>query len=456
MKKLITLLATAILNDAFLIFNLPTAQAQIITTVAGNGTGGYSGDGGQATAAELYGPEGMAFDAAGNLYIADFADNVIRKINTLGIITTVAGNGYGATTSGGFSRDGGQATAAELYYPSDVAIDAEGNLYISDANNHRIRKVNTAGIITTIAGNGTVGYTGDGGPATNAGLQTVYGLLFDPAGNLYLTDEQHNVVRKINTAGIITTIAGNGTSGNSGNGGQATNAQLSAPARLAMDAIGNLYIVDVDNNNVRKINMAGIITTIAGNGTLSYSGDGGPATAAGLHAPDGITLDAAGNIYINDFGDNHVRMINTAGIITSIAGDGFNGFSGDGGPATVAELNGPVAVIFDTQGNLYISDNENSRIRKITNVVQAGIEQFSMQNEGFSIYPNPTNSMLNLSISQFDNLKMQDVEVTNTLGEFVYHCQIGSSSNCQIDVSGLQSGVYFVRVGATTQKFVKQ
>ena len=303
MKKLITLLALAFCLNA---------KAQIITTVVGNGTGAYAGDGGQATAAEIgcngfcNGLGNITFDALGNLYIADADNNRIRKVNTVGIINTIAGNG-----TAGYSGDGGQATAAEIY-ANALAFDATGNLYIAAGAN--IRKVNTLGIIATIAGNGTVGYNGDGGQATAAEI-SAYRIVMDGAGNLYISD-WNNRIRKVNTAGIITTIAGNGTNGYSGDGGQATAAELWTPEGINIDAIGNLYIADWGNNKIRKINTLGIISTLAGNETSCYSGDGGQATAAELRLPSDVAIDALGNIYIADASNNLIRKVNTSGIIT--------------------------------------------------------------------------------------------------------------------------------------------
>jgi len=338
-------------------------NAQIITTIAGNGTNAYTGDGGQATSAELYAPVQLKFSAAGDLYFADWANNAIRKINTAGIISTIAG---GNSTQSGFSGDGGQATNAKLSAPQAVTFDAAGNLYISDENNSRIRKVNTAGIITTIAGNGTIGFNGDGGQATAADINPK-GMTFDAAGNLYIADFNNSRIRKINTAGIISTVAGTGTSGFSGDGGQATAAALRYPYDVVFDDAGNLYIADSYNNCIRKVNSAGIITAIAGNGNLGYSGDGGLATAAKLYQPTGMAFDASGNLYIADSFNNRIRKVNTAGIITTVAGTTTYGYNGDGIQATAAKLYYPIGVTLDASScNLYIGDMDNYRIRKVS------------------------------------------------------------------------------------------
>ncbi len=337
-----------------------TINAQIITTIAGNGTAGYIGDGGQATVAELKSPGWVTVDASGNLFIADELNNCIRKVTTLGIISTLVGNG-----TQGYSGDGGQASLAQLYKPSAIAIDVYGNLYISEYGNNCVRKVNTAGIITTVAGNGMAGFSGDGGQATAANLRS-YGVAVDAVGNIYIADGPNSRVRKVNTLGIISTIAGNGTMGFSGDGGQATAAMLNYPQRIVVDAVGNIFISDASNNRIRKIDNSGAINTVAGNGTAGYTGDGGFATSAQINTPLGINVDVFGNLYISDRNNNRIRKVNTSGIISTIAGNGTGGFSGDGGQATAAELNSPEGLSIDASNNLYIADFNNNRIRKVT------------------------------------------------------------------------------------------
>jgi sugar lactone lactonase YvrE len=336
-----------------------------MATVAGNGTLGYSGDGGPATSAELYGPGVVAVDAPGNLYIADLYDNRIRKVAAgTGTISTVAGNG-----TPGYSGDDGAATSAELNYPSGVAADSAGNLYIADTNNHRIRKVaaNT-GTITTVAGNGTLGYSGDGGAATGAELDTPGGVAVDSAGNLYIADTNNHRIRKVAAStGTITTVAGNGTKSYSGDGGPATNAELHYPDGVDVDSAGNLYIADTNNHRIRKVAASTeIISTVAGNGTPGYSGDGDAATAAELYSPYVVWVDSAGNLYIADTNNHRIRQVDAGtGTISTVAGNGTPGDSGDGGVATAAALNLPFGVAVDGPGNLYIADFGNGRIRKV-------------------------------------------------------------------------------------------
>ena len=266
---------------------------------------------GPATSAELKGPQGVSVDSAGNLYIADYGNSRIRKVNAAtGVITTVAGNG-----SGVYSGDGGPATSAGFVAPGEVIVDSAGNLYITDYNGCRIRKVTAGtGVITTVAGNGTVGYSGDGGPATSAAFHYPGGVGIDSAGNLYIADQYNDRIRKVSaTTGIITTVAGNGTQGYSGDGGPATSAELYYPGTIAIDSANNVYFSDQFNNRIRKIDAkTQVISTLAGTGPSAYSGDGGAATRAKLGGALGISLDSAGDIIIADFGNNRIRKVDVS------------------------------------------------------------------------------------------------------------------------------------------------
>lgn len=335
----------------------------LITTIAGNGDGpGYFGDGGPATAAQLGAPVGIALDGAASLYIADGFAIRIRKIGTSGTISTVVGSGtFGAGSIG----DGGVASAAQLFFPNSVATDRMGNLYIADSNNHRVRKIASDGTISTVAGQGIGGYGGDGGAATAAQLAFPKSIAFDSAGNVYIADWGNNRIRKIASDGTISTVAGNGTSGYSGDGGLATAAQLNYPSGVAVDGVGNLYIADSHNNRIRKVDGNGILSTVAGNGISGFSGDGGVAALAQLSNPSGIVTDSAGDLYIADSGNNRVRKVAIDKTIATVAGDGAKGYSGDGGIANEAQLTLPTGVAVDTAGNLYIADSGNYRIRKV-------------------------------------------------------------------------------------------
>ncbi|HXB40704.1 MAG TPA: T9SS type A sorting domain-containing protein [Bacteroidia bacterium] len=348
----------------FLLFSITVSfsQAQIITTYAGNGIGAYGGDNGPAVNASISEPEGIAFDDSGNVYIADEGDNVVRKVNSLGIITTVAGSGVI-----GYSGDNGPATSAKLTSPTTVAFDKNGNMYISDTYNNVIRKVTKAGIITTFAGNGFGGYSADGVAATSTSLDLPECVTLDDTGNVYIADAGNNRIRKVNLAGIISTIAGNGMAAYGGDNGIATAAKLSYPTAVLIDTVNHkIFISDNGNNRIRVINSTGIISTCAGTGIPGYSGNGAPATNAQLKGPHGLAFDKFGNIFIADAGNSVIRKINSTGIISAYAGNGTNGYSGDNGPAILAKISSAPAMNFDAANNLYIGDYANSRVRKVS------------------------------------------------------------------------------------------
>ena len=506
--------------------------AGVITTIAGNSTQGFTGDGGPATAASLNYPEGVALDSEGNVYVADCGNRRIRRIDTAGVITTIAGNG-----AAGYAGDGGPATAASLGCVSGIAIDSAGNVYLSDTGNHRIRRIDTAGVITTIAGNGAAGYAGDGGPAIMASLayprnlaldsegsvlyvaddgnrrvrvvtltsqelvvplglsgdairlqvsddgrvalfgrplevgsrvvaangrtyaldhtvsgglnatyvpdrqalglgahspielmrdeggswrlggeivhsghrysqggrdyvldvvgghwrlashmlRTVAGhkdvadgvsaaaaklyfpsaVAIDSGGNIYLADRENDRIRRVDAAGKVTTFAGTGDRAYEEDGGPASRASLDRPSGVAVDAVGNVYIADTGNHRVRRIDLAGTIETLAGTGLAGDSGDGGPATSARMRNPIGVAVDAVGNVYIADTGNHRVRRIDLAGTIETLAGTGLAGDSGDGGPATSARMHNPIGVAVDVSGGVFVADFDNHRIRRI-------------------------------------------------------------------------------------------
>jgi hypothetical protein len=353
--------------------------AATISTVAGTGTAGYNGDGIQATSAELS-PLDVKLDSAGNLYIADQGNQRIRKVKaSTGVISTVAGNG-----TGGYNGDNIPATSAELYYPAGVAVDIAGNIYMADHLNQRIRKVTAStGFISTVTGNGTTGYSGDGGKATSAVLDEPLGLAVDTAGNVYIADTYNHRIRVVNTgtaqitiantvipAGDIATVAGDGSGGYNGDNIAATSAELYYPYGVGVDTAGNIYIADSSNYRIRKVTAStGIISTVAGDGSFGHSGDGGPATNATLDFPSDVAADTAGNFYIADRYNSRVRKVTAStGFISTVAGGGTGCAEetdsvGDGCPAISAELNGPYGVAVDSAGNIYIGDAGNSRIR---------------------------------------------------------------------------------------------
>jgi len=339
-----------------------------IDTVAGDADWVYKvgDDGIAATQAPIFLPTGVVADAADNFYISDSSNNRIRRVDAVtGLISTVAGTG-----TPGYSGDGGPATAAMISNPAGIVIDGAGNLYFADAGNHAIRRIDAVSEwITTVAGVPTEsGYSGDGSAATSAKLSLPEGLAFDTAQNLYIADTGNNVVREVNaTTGTISTFAGTGSAGFYGDGSAATGARLNAPWSVTVGGDGALYIADSGNNAVRKVGADGVISTVAGNATQGYSGDGGVATQAQLHAPASVVFDPAGNMYIADSGNNRVRKVyaSTQSILT-IAGTNSEQFTGDAGPATLASLYGPYALFLDQAGNLYIVDMFHNRVRRIS------------------------------------------------------------------------------------------
>jgi uncharacterized protein (TIGR03437 family) len=338
----------------------------VITTVAGNGTMVFSADGGPATKAAIGIPPDVAVDSAGNLYIVDRNNNRIRKVDTSGTISTFAGNG-----TSGFSGDGGPATSAALFLPIAIAVDGAGNVYIADGGSNGLRKVDTKGIINSVA---VISLT-------LSRISSPGGVTVDSAGNVYISDLNGSAIYRLDKSGVLTTVAG-GAFGFSGDGGAATKAALYFPSGVAVDSVGNIYFADKGNNRVRKVDTKGIITTFAGTGTAGYSGDGGAATSAklGLNltmAFQGISVDSAGNVYIADPQNNRIRMVNPSGIISTFAGNGTpfatgSLGNGDGGPPASASVQQPNGVKVDSAGNIFIADTNHNLIRKVTGAATTG------------------------------------------------------------------------------------
>lgn len=430
--------------------------SQNINTIAGNGIAGFSGDGGPAIAAQIDYPKSICFDPSGNLYIADWSNHRIRKIDLSGNISTFAGNGTQAYTG-----DGGSAILASTSgVIHDIVSDNAGNIYFPDFYFHVVRKINTNGIISTIAGTGTSGHTGDGGLAKIATLNYPTGIAIDATGNIYIAEMDY--IRKITPAGIITTIAGNINTTASGNGGPAVLANVFQPIGMAFDSKSNLIFADQGHNQIRKITPTGIISAFAGTGSIGYNGDGGLATLAEFNNPHDITFDVNGNLFIGDYMNNVIRMVDTVGIIHTIAGNGFNAgtsngsFSGDGGLPLFAGFYYPTSVAFDGNGKLYICDNGNSRIRKVN--TEVGINEL-LNNCNISIYPNPTNDIIivsNLFPKNQSSLTPDSdkINIYDNLGELVLSSEI-TTTNLQLDLTNFTSGIYYLKTSSISKKIIK-
>lgn len=365
----IALAAAALLVYAWL---LTPSTGPRIETVAGTGRGdhalgGYSGDSGPAIHAQLVFPLAVALDQAGDLYINDGA--TLREVDPRGTILTIAGGGLRPIGDGAF------ATSTALGDVNGLAVDRSGVAYLSvsdflppipPSSNQFVLRLTPDLRLFRVAGTAAAGYGGDGAPALEAKLREPAGLAIAADGTLYIADSGNHRVRRVGTDGIITTYAGNGRAGPLGDGGAAVEAELNNPVALALDAAGNLFIADLGNNRIRKVSTQGTISTVAGSSSIyGYSGDGGPATAARLSLPSGVAVDAHANLYIADTGNDRIRRVDGRGVITTVAGNGHRGFAGDGGPATAAELNGPVGIALDARGSLYIADEVNHRVRRV-------------------------------------------------------------------------------------------
>lgn len=448
-KVLAHILVISLLTTVFpeLFGNLAYARSNdIIRTVAGTGGAGSDGDGGLAIAAEVNGPRGIVFDSDGNLYISDTDGNRVRKVDhATGEIMTVAGNG-----TRGYSGDSGPAISAQLSEPMGLAFRA-GELYIADSANSRVRKVDAMGKITTVAGTMSYGFSGDLGPATSAELQGPSGLAFDSNGNLYIADSANNRIRRVDTSGYISTVAGTGTAGYSGDGGLAASAELSHPLDVAFDGNGNLYISDMLNSSIRMIDTFGKIGTVAGLGSQGYPMDGAQADAYGLGSPCGLAFDLEGNLYVSDCLYARVYRIDTSGILTFVAGNSSSFFGGDGGLATVAGINFPNDVAIDGNGTLYIADTGNNRIRGLAPSNNANLSDLTLSSGylaiGFdsnttsykaAVDPSVTSITLTPTASDADAMvTVGGTAVTSGTASGAFNLNLGSNAPIPIVVAAL-------------------
>jgi hypothetical protein len=356
---------TQLATVAWTMFNRAAAYAayncgrNMLWTAAGNGGTSYAGDGGQSVARSLSSPYGLAIDSQNRVYVADSALHAVRRINLDGTMTTIAGTGTAGSTG-----DGGPATSARLNTPVRLAFDSAGNLYIADSGNNKIRRVTPAGVISTVAGTGTPGNTGDGGPATSARLRTPYDMAVGPDGSMYIADRANHKIRKVAPNGVISTFAGTGTAGYNGDNIPATSARLNSPYGVDVDSAGNVFIADYDNERVRKVDASRTITTFAGTGIATIDGDGGPPVDAGLHKPMYVYAAPSGDLYIGESNNNRIRLIHD-GTIDTLAGSGQFGYAGDGGAPVFSTWQRPSAMALDDRGNLWVADRLNHRIRVI-------------------------------------------------------------------------------------------
>jgi len=431
-------------NILFLLLFLPLFTcAQVIITVAGNGEEGHTGDGGSATNARLKHPHGITIDNDGNLLIACSAS--IRKISPPynGIITTVAGHG-----TPDYSGDGGLAIHAQLNGIYDIAVDQAGNIYIADGGNNRIRKITTDGIIHTIAGTGTAGYNGDGIPATAAQLNAPYSVTVDDTSNVYIGDAYNFRIRKIDTFGTIHTLIGTGASGFSPDGSSADTSFINAPACIRYHKDRFLYFTD--NNRIRRLAPSGIITTVAGNGGGGYDGDGGLATAAQLCiSPLGIAFDTAGGVYITASDKERARKVNLEGVISTIAGTGIAGFYGDGGNPLLAYFWLPAGIAVADNGDIFINDKNGNRVRMISNHI-VGIPEVVNYSNDIIVYPNPTHDYCTILVNSTTTTPLT-ITITDVTGKPVHHCT-GSTRQPITIATCWSPGIYTVAANTATEQ----
>lgn len=405
-------------------------QSYTVTTLAGSGNSGYAE--GTRTAASFSSPHGVAVDSAGNVYVADFGNHRIRKISPIGEVVTLAGSGNSGYIDG-------IGTAASFSYLEDIAVDRAGNVYVADRDNHRIRKISPIGVVTTLAGSGNRGFAD--GLGISASFDVPTSVSVDVAGNVYVADLYNHCIRKISPAGLVTTFAGSGSNGYVDAMGSA--ASFSNPNGVAVDEAGNVYVSDRNNNRIRKISPAGMVTTLAGSGIYGFAD--GIGAAARFNGPLGVAVDGDGNVYVADEGNNRIRKISPSGLVTTIAGSGNEGYTdGEGTAASFKYLNN---VALDRFMNVYVADAGNHVIRKITGATVNSSLKNSPTKSKFELLPNPATSNVTIKISCTGAL-----QILNTLGQVVF-AQPASETN-EINITNLAKGIYTVRFNGVSQKLM--
>ena len=438
----------------FFLLSYNAISQGIITTFAGNAvlvcrSGAAAGDGGPAYTASLCSPYDVAIDDSDNVYYCDFATYKVRKITVAtGIISLIAGN-----DTSGYNGDNIPAIHSMLNNPRGLAVDHAGNVYIADASNVRIRKVTkSTGIITTIAGTGVLGYNGDNIRADTAMITGILGIATDDSNNIYISDNGNYSVRKISaTTGMITRVVGNGSGSIPIENSLATQTPLLSIWGISLDKHRNIYIADASHNKIYKVDaVTNRIHTFAGTGMQGFSGDNGPATQAALNFPNFVKTDTSGNVYISDQGNVRVRKVDVAtGIITTVAGNGMQGFYGDGGSALNAKFSVIRGVASDNSGSLYICDPDNYRIRKV--VFPSGINQ-SYQMDGFSIYPNPSSGIVTLHTP---SQSIYQISIYNNIGQLAFQTNT-DQQDTQLQLSNLPAGSYVIRLSNSGNVFHQQ
>ncbi|WP_264522375.1 T9SS type A sorting domain-containing protein [Flavobacterium sp. N1994] len=412
------------LNTIFFLlsyFYFLNTNAQTVTTFAGSTQGFVNGTG---TAAQFWNPSGVVIANDGTIYVADTYNNRIRKITTTGVVTTLAGS------SQGFAD--GTGTSAKFYSPEGLAVDIAGNVYVADTFNNRIRKITTAGVVTTLAGNATQGFAD--GTGTSAKFNWPQGLTVDANGNVFVADTGNVRIRKITTAGVVTTIAGSSQGVADGTG---TSAQFDSPQGLAINNIGTIFVADTYNNRIRKITDTGVVTTLA-------------ESIGQFYYPHSLTVDSTGNLFVADTENNRIRIITTSGVVTTLAGS-TGGYAD--GIGTLAQFNVPAGVFADTAGNLFVSDSGNNRIRKITNALSA--TNFQLENQ-VSLYPNPASTFITIELK---DITASNVNILDMNGRIIYSENI-IENNTTINTSNLETGIYLIQIatdkGTVSKKILKR